>query len=56
MSVRKSVQTWFCKDCTAKQRPGSFPCMLCCGFTGKRIQVATGVTTAVGRPSKRVPL
>ena len=46
---------WYCPGCFRIQRQGSFACMLCCGFTGKRIKVATGVTTAVGRPSKRVP-
>ena len=46
---------WYCEGCFRTQRQGSFACMLCCGWTGKRYKVATGVTTAVGRPSRRVP-
>ena len=46
---------WFCKGCTRNQRQGSFACRRCCGYTGKRANVATNVRTAFGRPSKRVP-
>lgn len=46
---------WYCDDCTTGQRPGSYACSLCCGFTGRRAKVATGVTDAVGRPSRRLP-
>lgn len=55
MSARLSPQMWFCDDCTRKQRPGSYACTKCCGYTGRRAKVATGVTTAHGTPSKRVP-
>ena len=55
MSVRKSVAVWFCPDCTRNQRQGSYPCTECCGYTGRRAKVATGVTDAVGRPSRRLP-
>lgn len=46
---------WTCRDCTSTQRQGSYACRECCGYTGRRAKVATGVTDAVGRPSRRVP-
>lgn len=46
---------WTCPDCFTQQRPGSYPCTRCTGYTGRRAKVATGVTDTVGRPSKRVP-
>ena len=55
MSVRASVAVWFCKGCTAKQRPASYPCRECCGYTGKRAKVMADVLDAWGRPSRRVP-
>jgi hypothetical protein len=46
---------WYCPGCFVQQRPGSFACRHCCGYTGKRANVCTDVRNAFGRPSKRVP-
>lgn len=50
-----SSPTWYCAGCSRKQRPGSYPCSLCCGYTGKRANVVTNVLNAFGHPSSRVP-
>lgn len=47
---------WFCAGCFRQQRPGSYPCRKCCGYTGKRANVCTDVRTAHGRLTNRVPL
>lgn len=46
---------WFCPNCFSQQRPGSYACRYCCGYTGRRAKVATDVRDAFGRPSRRVP-
>lgn len=50
-----SLAKWFCQNCFTYQRPSSYPCRCCCGYTGKREKVATGVTRVNGQPSRRVP-
>lgn len=40
IKVRESAATWYCDDCSTGQRPGSYPCRLCCGYTGRREQVS----------------
>lgn len=40
LKPRESSSAWYCDDCTTGQRPGSYPCRLCCGYTGRREQVS----------------